>query len=261
VISVGGVGGSNDHSWFSWLNFDGVLFDLDGVITPTAEIHERAWAELFRSAGFDDYSHGDYLAYIDGKPRYDGVRAFLASRAVTLPDGSPDDAPGSETVCALGNRKNALFNAVLDRDGIAAYPGSQATLDFLAAHGIPAGIVSSSKNARPVLTAAGLATRFDVIVDGLVAVTEQIAGKPAPDTYLLGAQRLGLDPARTVVVEDAVSGVAAGAAGGFAVIVGVDRGAGADVLTAHGATFVVNDLSELCDPHEPTQHQSTQQQP
>jgi beta-phosphoglucomutase family hydrolase len=236
---------SDDHSWFSWLDFDGVLFDLDGVITPTAEIHESAWAELFRGEGFADYSHGDYLAFIDGRPRYDGVRAFLASRGVTLPEGSPTDAPGSETVCALGNRKNALFNVVLDRDGISPYPGSQATLDFLAAHAVPAGVVSSSKNALPVLAAAGLAARFEVVIDGLVAVAESIAGKPAPDTYLLGAQRLGLDPRRAVVVEDAVSGVAAGAAGGFAVVVGVNRGAGAETLLAHGATFVVDDLSDI----------------
>jgi len=227
---------------FRWTDYDGVLFDLDGVITPTAEIHEHAWGELF--AGYD-YTEADYLAYIDGKPRYDGVRSFLASRGVTLPDGDPGDPPGSDTVCGLGNRKNTLFNEILDRDGIAPYPGSQATLDLLADTGIPAAIVSSSKNAVPVLDAAGLAARFDVVVDGIVAADLQLNGKPQPDGYLLGAERLGVDPRRTVVVEDAVSGVAAGANGAFAVTIGVDRGAGHDVLLDNGATFVVDDLADL----------------
>ena len=227
---------------FRWSDHDGVLFDLDGVITPTAEIHERAWAELF--AGHD-YREADYLEHIDGKPRYDGVRDFLASRDVTLPEGSPDDPPGDGTVCALGNRKNELFNEVLDREGIAPYPGSSAVLDLLERLDVPAAIVSSSKNAVPVLEAAGLAERFDVVVDGVVAAREGLAGKPRPDGYLLGARRLGVEPGRTVVVEDAVSGVAAGAAGGFAVTIGVDRGAGPDALLEHGATFVVGDLAEL----------------
>lgn len=227
---------------FAWADHDGVLFDLDGVITPTAEIHEHAWGELFAAY---DFTAADYLEHIDGKPRYDGVRSFLASRAVTLPDGGPGDPPGDDTVCALGNRKNALFNTILERDGIAPYPGSQATLDLLAELDVPCAIVSSSKNAVPVLEAAGLASRFDVVVDGVVAAELGLDGKPAPDGYLLAAERLGLDPARTVVVEDAVSGVAAGANGGFAVTIGVDRGAGHETLLANGATFVVDDLAEL----------------
>jgi beta-phosphoglucomutase family hydrolase len=227
---------------FRWADYDGVLFDLDGVITPTAEIHEHAWGELF--AAFD-YTEADYLAYIDGKPRYDGVRSFLESRGITLPDGGPDDPPGDDTVCALGNRKNALFNEILERDGIAPYPSSLATLDLLERHGVPAAIVSSSKNAVPVLLAAGLDTRFDVVIDGVVAADMGLAGKPAPDGYLLGAERLGVDPALTIVVEDAVSGVAAGANGSFAVTIGVDRGAGHDALLEHGGTFVVDDLGDL----------------
>lgn len=227
---------------FAWTDYDGVLFDLDGVITPTAEIHEHAWGELFSAY---DYTAADYLEHIDGKPRYDGVRSFLASRGVELPDGDLDDAPGDDTICALGNRKNELFNVILDRDGIAPYPGSQATLDLLESAGIPSAIVSSSKNAVPVLDAAGLADRFDVVVDGVVAADLGLAGKPAPDGYLLGAARLGVDPSRTVVVEDASSGVAAGKAGSFAVTIGVDRGAGHDTLLAHGATFVVDDLADL----------------
>ncbi|MEL6893832.1 MAG: beta-phosphoglucomutase family hydrolase [Actinomycetota bacterium] len=227
---------------FRWSQVDGVLFDLDGVITPTAEIHEHAWAELFADHGFTDE---DYLAHVDGKPRYDGVAAFLASRGIELPWGSPDDPPGDDSVCALGNRKNAVFNAVLERDGIAPYPGSQRTLDLLEEIGVPAAIVSSSKNAVAVLEAAGLDARFDVVVDGNVVAAEGLAGKPAPDGYLLGAERLGTDPAHTVVVEDATSGVAAGAAGDFGVVIGVDRGAGHQTLTEHGATFVVDDLDEL----------------
>ena len=227
---------------FDWLAHAGVLFDLDGVITPTAEIHQHAWGELF--ADFD-YTEADYLHYIDGKPRYDGVRSFLASRNVFLPDGDPTDAPGDDTVCALGNRKNSLFNTILERDGVAPYPSSLATIELLDAAGIPSAIVSSSKNARNVLDAAGLGTRFGVVVDGVVAASEHIAGKPAPDMFLDAARKIGVDPADVVVVEDAVSGVAAGASGGFAVVIGVDRGAGAETLLRSGATFVVSDLAEL----------------
>ncbi len=234
--------GTTTAADFDWTRHGGVLFDLDGVITPTAEIHEHAWGELF--ADFD-YTEADYLRYIDGKPRYDGVRSFLASRDLTLPDGDPNDAPGVDTVCAMGNRKNELFNTILQRDGIAPYPGSLATIDLLDDAGIPSAIVSSSKNARTVLDAAGLGARFDVVVDGAVAATEHIAGKPAPDMYLVAAQRIGVAPDRAVVVEDAVSGVTAGAAGEFAVVIGVDRGAGATTLLEHGATFVVDDLAEL----------------
>jgi HAD superfamily hydrolase (TIGR01509 family) len=212
------------------------------VITPTAAIHEHAWGELFADYGFSD---ADYLRYIDGKPRYDGVRSFLASRGVRLPEGTPDDAPGTATVCALGNRKNKLFNTILERDGIEPYPGSAATLDLLGDSGIPAAIVSSSKNARTVLEASGLGERFDVVVDGTVAAERHIVGKPAPDMFAYAARRLAVEPQRAVVVEDAVSGVAAGAAGGFAVVIGVDRGAGPRALLDHGATFVVDDLAQL----------------
>ncbi|WP_439115778.1 HAD family hydrolase [Ilumatobacter sp.] len=230
---------------FTWTDYAGVLFDLDGVITPTAEIHEHAWSELFAAY---DFTQADYLHHVDGKPRYDGVRDFLASRGVTLAEGTADDAPGDDSVCAMGNRKNELFNVILERDGIAAYPGSQATLDLLAEADVPSAIVSSSKNAVPVLAAAGLSDRFDVVVDGIVAAAEGLAGKPAPDGYRLGAERLGVQPARTVVIEDATSGVAAGKAGHFAVVIGVDRGAGVDALLNSGATFVVDDLDELLPP-------------
>ncbi len=231
---------------FNWRDYAGVLFDLDGVITPTAEIHEHAWGALF--ADFD-YTEADYIRFIDGKPRYDGVRSFLDSRGVDLPEGSPTDAPGTDSICAMGNQKNALFNEILDREGIAPFPGSAMTLDWLAQVDVPAGIVSSSKNARSVLEAAGLAHRFDVVIDGIVAADRGIVGKPAPDPYLYGARELGIEPTKSVIVEDAVSGVASGAAGHFAVVIGVDRGAGADALLEHGATFVISDLAEVLPDH------------
>lgn len=233
-----------------WDRLDAVLLDLDGVLTPTADVHMRAWNTMF-SAYFDQhgitpaYTDADYFAYVDGKPRYDGVRSALASRGVTLPDGDPGDPPGTETVCGLGNTKNAAFDAVLREDGVEAYPGSVAFLDALAERGVASAVVSSSKNARPVLAAAGLADRFEVVVDGVVAADEELAGKPAPETFERAAELLGVAVDRAAVVEDAVSGVAAGRAGGFGLVIGVDRGAGADTLLEAGADLVVTDLAEL----------------
>ena len=224
-----------------WSDFDAVLFDLDGVITPTATIHERAWALLFEPWGF---TNADYLAYVDGRPRYDGVRTFLASRNVQLPEGDPTDKPGDDTICALGNRKDEMFNAVLAREGIAAYPGSLAVMDRLDALGIPSAIVSSSKNARTVLKAAGIEDRFHAVVDGNTLVDEHLAGKPDPAMFLHAADRLAVTPARAVVVEDAISGVAAGHAGHFALVLGVDRGGNRQALGEAGADLVVDDLGE-----------------
>lgn len=233
-----------------WTRYDAALFDLDGVITPTAIVHMRAWSEMFNayltSRGITEpYTDEDYFAYVDGKPRYDGVRTFLASRGITLPEGEPTDAPGTETVCGLGNGKNDAFRTVLERDGVEPYAGSVQLLDHLAAIGTRVAVVSSSQNARPVLTSAGLVDRFPVIVDGVVARQDRLAGKPAPDTFLDAAERLGVPRERAVVLEDAESGVAAGRAGGFGLVVGVDRGAGVDRLTASGADVVVSDLAEL----------------
>lgn len=225
----------------AWASFGAVLFDLDGVLTPTAEIHERAWSELFAPWG---YTADDYLTYIDGRPRYDGVQAFLASRDVALPWGDPTDPPGDTTVCALGNRKNDTFNAVLARDGIAPYPGSVAVLEVLAAAGVPAAVVSSSRNARAVLAAAGLTERLPVVVDGLTAVAEGLPGKPHPAMFQHAAGLLGVADAAAAVVEDAVSGVAAGAAGDFAFVLGVDRGGNSQALRAAGADLIVNDLAD-----------------
>ncbi len=230
-----------DTREIDWADFDAVLFDLDGVLTPTAEVHEHAWAELFRDFGF---TSEDYLRYVDGKPRYDGVRSFLESRDVHLPEGSPDDPPGEGSICAMGNRKNDLFNEIIERDGIEAYPGSVALLDLLDGLGVRQAVVSSSKNAPTVLAAAGLAHRFEHVVDGSTAVAEALPGKPAPDMFLHAAELLGASPQRSVVVEDAESGVTAGAAGGFALVLGVARGDNAATLAERGAHVVVADLAE-----------------
>lgn len=228
-----------------------ILFDLDGVLTPTAEVHMRAWARLFapvlEAHGAAPYEDADYFAHIDGKPRYDGVRSMLAARGIQLPEGEPGDSPDAETVHGLGNRKDAAFTAEIDEHGVAPYPGSVAFLDAAEAAGLDVAVVTSSRNGRRVLAAAGLADRFEVVVDGIHAADQHLAGKPSPATYLEGARLLGRAANECVVVEDAHSGVEAGAAGGFALTVGVDRGAGAASLLEHGADVVVDDLAELID--------------
>ncbi len=235
-----------------WSTYGAVLFDLDGVLTPTVEIHQRAWSEALTSfftahAITPEYSVEDYLTSVDGRPRDDGIRTVLATRGVVLPDGSPGDPPGTPTVAGLGNAKNARVAELLAA-GIAAYPGSVPLIDHLRALGVPMAVVSSSRNTPAVLAAAGLTALFPVVVDGNVAAREGLAGKPAPDTYLFAAAALGVPAATAVVVEDAVSGVAAGAAGGFGLVIGVDRGAGASALTAAGADVVVRELDELVTP-------------
>ena len=230
--------------------FGAALFDLDGVLTPTADVHMAAWRRMF-SGYFEQrgvlpaYSDDDYFSYIDGKPRYDGVRACLASRGISLPEGQPEDPAGDRTVCALGNAKNDAFNAVLSDEGVAPFPGSVALLDHLESLGIPIAVVSSSRNAADVLKVAGLADRFEIVVSGLVAAKQGLPGKPSPATYEYAAHLLGVDTRDSVVLEDAISGVQAGAAGDFGLVIGVDRGAGAEELARHGATVVVSDLGEL----------------
>ncbi len=235
---------------------DAVLFDLDGVLTPTAEVHMRAWEQLFVAvladlpedgrADTSPYTDQDYFEHVDGRPRYEGVAAFLRSRGIELPEGGPEDAADAQTVCGLGNRKNVIFNDILDLEGISPYPGSVALLDRLRERGgTQVAVVTSSRNGRHVLRTSGLAERFEVVVDGTVAAEEGLGGKPRPDTYAYAARQLGLEPSRCAVVEDAVSGVRAGAAGDFALVVGVDRGAGADALREAGADLVVRDLAEL----------------
>lgn len=225
-----------------------MLFDLDGVVTPTARIHERAWADLFAEY---DFTPDDYLASVDGRPRYDGVQTFLRSRGVELPWGDPSDPPGDATVCAMGNRKNDSFNAVLERDGIAPYPGTMVVIDALDAAGVPSAIVSSSRNARAVLAAAEITDRFVTVVDGTTAAEEHLAGKPDPAMFLAAAAHVDVDPARCIVVEDATSGVAAGAAGGFSLVVGIDRGGNRESLLAAGADLVVDDLDETIVSNRP----------
>lgn len=234
----------------NWAAYDAVLFDLDGVLTPTAEVHMRAWEEMFNGfltslGGQEPYTREDYFTYVDGKPRYEGVRSFLESRGIDLPEGDPADGPDELTVCGLGNRKNAAFNTILDRDGVTPFPGSVRLLDALGGLGLSMAVVSSSKNAVAVLKAARLADRFPVVVDGTVALEKGLAGKPSPDTFLYAAAELAVPPSSAVVVEDAVSGVQAGAAGGFGCVLGVDRGAGAETLRAAGADIVVTDLEEV----------------
>lgn len=225
----------------NWSAYDAALFDLDGVVTPTAEVHMRAWAEMFNAylrdlPGQAPYGDSDYFAHVDGKPRYDGVRDFLVSRGLPAPQ---------ELVVELGDRKNDAFNEVLARDGVAAYPGSVLLLDHLGSLDLPLAVVSSSANAPAVLAAAGLADRFRTVVSGTVAHELGLAGKPAPDTFLHAAQVLGATADRAVVLEDALSGVRAGAAGHFGLVIGVDRGVGAAQLTEAGADIVVDDLADL----------------
>ena len=225
------------------------LFDLDGVLTPTVEVHMRAWSRLFtpflEAREASPYTDTDYFESVDGRPRYDGVRTLLASRGIELPDGTPDDGPDDLTVCGLGNRKNAEFTAELAEHGIAPYPGSLAFLDRVDAAGMRTAVVTSSKNGASVLETAGIAARVEALVDGVVAAEEKLPGKPHPDTYLDAARRLGLDAADCIVVEDAISGVEAGRAGRFGLVIGVDRGVGADALAEHGADIVVDDLADL----------------
>jgi beta-phosphoglucomutase family hydrolase len=234
------------------------LFDLDGVLTQTAKVHSAAWKQMF-----DDFlqerarrahetfvpfdSIGEYDQYVDGKPRYDGVRAFLASRGIELPQGGPDDPPEAETIDGLGNRKNEIVLRLIREHGVQPYEGSVRYVKAVQAAGLPRAVVSSSTNCRDVLAAAGIEDLFEEIVDGVVAEREHLHGKPAPDTFLAGARALGVEPAKAAVYEDALAGVEAGRAGAFGFVVGVDRVGQADALRAHGADVVVDDLAELME--------------
>lgn len=236
--------------------YDGVLFDLDGVLTPTAEVHMHAWRTMFEElfAVWEvspPYSDADYFAHLDGKKRYDGVASLLRSRDVEVPWGDPSDPSTADTVCGIGNRKNDVFARVLREEGIAPYPGSVALLDLLIAAEVPIAVVSSSKNAEEVLRVAGLRDRFRVVMDGVIAERDHLASKPAPDVFAEAARMLGVDPARSAAVEDALSGVQSAAAAGFGLVVGVDRGAGADMLRDAGAHVVVSDLAELVEKEIP----------
>ncbi len=248
-----------------------LLFDLDGVLTRTATQHAAAWKEMFDDflAGQVDaggspqppFTELDYDRYVDGRPRLDGTRAFLASRGITLAEGTPADAPGTATVHGLSNRKNDLVLALMAKDGVEVYPGSVRYVDEARRAGLKAAVVSSSANARDVLESAGLAGRFDVVVDGRVAREQALAGKPAPDTFLAGARALGVGPGQAAVFEDAIAGVEAGRAGNFALVVGVDRVGQAAELVRHGADVVVADLAELLDEPAPAPAAGTPGEP
>ncbi|UOD81583.1 HAD family hydrolase [Paenarthrobacter ureafaciens] len=234
----------------AWTGASALLFDLDGVLTPTAVVHEQAWQELFdgylAEAGHPDgYRESDYFDHIDGKPRFDGVRDFLTSRGITLPEGPADDAPTNETVQGLGNRKNAIFNQIVDTRGVEPYPGSVKFINAALELGLKVAVVSSSRNAPAVLKAAGLDHHFEVVVDGQVAAAVGLPGKPDPATFTYAASLLGVPTEECIVVEDAVSGVQAGKAGNFMSVIGVDRGAGRQTLLDAGATLVVDDLDDL----------------
>jgi beta-phosphoglucomutase family hydrolase len=235
------------------------LFDLDGVLTQTAKVHAAAWKEMFDAylreraertgTPFVPFERSDYDEYVDGMPRADGVRSFLSSRSIALPEGNPDDPPEAETVAGLGNRKNRLVLRLIHDRGVDVYEGSVRYVRTARAGGMATAVVSSSTNCREVLEAAGIADLFDQRIDGLVAEREHLKGKPAPDTFLAGARAVGVGPAAAAVFEDALAGVEAGRAGRFAWVVGVDRvgGGHAEGLRAHGADVAVTDLSELLD--------------
>ncbi|MDP8927542.1 MAG: beta-phosphoglucomutase family hydrolase [Actinomycetota bacterium] len=236
--------------------FDAVIFDMDGVVTDTASLHSKAWRQMFddylrrraaeRGETFQPFRDEDYRRYVDGKPRFDGVASFLASRGVDLPFGRPDDPPGRETVCGLGNRKNNLFSQFLDEHGPRRYESTVQLLHSLREHGIRPAVISSSRNAPAVLEAAGVRDLFDAEVGGQVAAELGLPGKPDPAVFLEAARRLNTAPSRAVVVEDAIAGVQAGRAGGFGLVIGVDRAGHPHELVAAGADVVVDDLESVC---------------
>jgi len=239
---------------------DGVtacLFDLDGVLTDTAAVHDSAWKETFddflreraktEGGEFVPFERSDYLSYVDGKPRANGVRDFLASRGITLPEGEPDDPPDAQTVNGVGNRKNQELTRRIHTDGVMVFEGSRRYLEAARAAGLRRAVVSSSANTEDVLAVTGLDQFIELRVDGVTIREEKLAGKPAPDTFLTAAERLGVGPDQAAVFEDAISGVQAGRSGRFAAVIGVDRTGHADALLENGASVVVHDLAELLD--------------
>ncbi|MEU9216693.1 beta-phosphoglucomutase family hydrolase [Streptomyces sp. NPDC048376] len=228
------------------------LFDLDGVVTRTAVVHAAAWKETFDAflrerdgADFRPFTDSDYDEYVDGRPRADGVRSFLASRGVELPEGTPDDPPDARTVNGVGNRKNELLLEKIRTDGVEPYEGTLRYIDEVRAAGLATAIVSSSANTRDVLHSIDAERLFDVRIDGVVARERKLPGKPRPDTFLAAARDLGVEPSRAAVFEDALAGMDAGRSGHFGYVVGVDRVGQTDALYAHGADRVVKDLAEL----------------
>src|SRR3954468_18927542 len=230
------------------------LFDLDGVLTGTAVLHSQAWKRTFDEflrardgADFREFTDQDYATYVDGRPRADGVREFLRSRGIELPEGTPDDAPDAPTVNGVGNRKNELVLKIIEERGVNPYPGSIRYLEAVKAAGLRIAVVTSSANGAKVLDAGDLSKYVEPRVDALTIREQHLKGKPAPDSFLAGAAALGVEPAHAAVFEDAQSGVQAGKAGGFGYVVGVNRANQADQLRAHGADIVVDDLADLLE--------------
>ena len=237
------------------------LFDLDGVLTDTASVHRGAWKQMFddflrRRADetgepFREFTDTDYERHVDGRPRRDGTRTFLRSRGIDLPEGSPDDPPGAPTINGLSNRKNELVLRLIDENGVAVFEGSVRYVRAVRDAGLRTAVVSSSANTAQVLDVVGIADLFEARIDGLVAVERGLPGKPAPDTFLAGAEALGVPAAAAAVFEDALAGVEAGRAGSFGYVIGVDRVGQRDALRQRGADVVVGDLSELLDVEPP----------
>jgi beta-phosphoglucomutase family hydrolase len=236
--------------------FKAVLFDLDGVLTSTMSIHASCWKKMFdayleqRAERFAERQRPfeidqDYKPYVDGRLRQDGVRSFLASRGIKLPEGTPDDPPTRETVWGLGNRKDRMVHAVLEADGVEIFPGALRVVRRVRADGLMTAVVSASRNCRLILQVAGIVDLFDEVVDGAVAARLGLHGKPAPDTFLHAAQQLAVEPQAAVVVEDAVAGVAAGRAGGFGLVIGIDHHGDRSALQGSGADIVVEDLEDI----------------
>jgi beta-phosphoglucomutase family hydrolase len=238
--------------------YDSVLFDMDGVITDTASLHAACWKQLFdeflekraklQSEEFCPFDIvTDYRLHVDGKPRFEGVRDFLKSRGIELPEGNAEDPVDVETVCGLGNRKNELVNDAIATKGVQAYNGSVQFIHLLHRDGYKLAVVTSSQNCASILKAVKLDKFFEVRVDGNTIHAQRLKGKPAPDTFLLAARLLGAEPIRTIVLEDAISGIQAGSAGKFGLVIGIARSGDADVLKRHGAHLVVRDLDELIE--------------
>ncbi|MGD9014464.1 MAG: trehalose-phosphatase [Candidatus Omnitrophota bacterium] len=236
--------------------FDAVIFDLDGVITKTALIHAKAWKLVFdeylqmrekrNNESFREFTHeSDYLTYVDGKPRYDGVKSFLESRGIKIPFGQPNDPPEKETICGIGNRKNSKFLEIIKTEGVQVYPSTIEFIKELRQSGIRTGIISSSKNCQYILQALGIENLFQTRVDGQVSVQQKIKGKPAPDIFLAAAGNLGAIPARTVIVEDAISGAQAGRDGGFGLVIGLARQDNESALVENGADVAMKDISAI----------------
>lgn len=238
---------------------EGFLFDMDGVLTQTATLHAAAWKQSFDEflerrdgpgfAPFDEIA--DYDRYVDGRSRDDGTRAFLASRHIEVPDGHPDDDPGQPTISGISNRKNELFNQKMEADGVTVFDDTLLYVRAVARAGYRRAVVSASANTAHVLEAAGIADLFDARVDGVMAAERHLAGKPAPDMFLVAAEIIGVPPDRAAVFEDALAGVEAGRAGHFAVVVGVDRVGQGQALRRHGADLVVSDLTRLLSDDQP----------